>query len=69
VTATPSFSDTGPTGATLYRDQVRATDAAANVGPHRRLRCATLTPPDTQAPTAPECPQCDGDLGDGVDLT
>src|SRR4029077_6563781 len=48
---TPSFSDSGLTGATLYRYQVRAADAAGNLSAYSNVASATTL--DTQAPTEP----------------
>jgi Fibronectin type III domain len=54
TSATLSFSDSGLTGATTYRYQVRATDAAANLSGDSPIASATTqTPSDTQPPTAP----------------
>ena len=49
-----SFNDTGRSPSTTYRYQVRAADAAANLGPYSTIATAT-TPaaPDTTPPTAP----------------
>ena len=49
-----TFSDPGRTASTTYRYQVRAGDAAGNLGPYTAIATAT-TPaaPDTVAPSAP----------------
>src|SRR4029079_5977557 len=39
----PSFSDTGRTPSTSYSYRVRATDAAANLGPYSNTASATTT--------------------------
>src|SRR5215475_4583813 len=55
--ATTSFNDTGLTASTSYSYRVRATDAAANLGPYSATGTATTqAPPDTQPPTAPGTP-------------
>src|SRR6185369_7531418 len=55
--ATASFNDTGLTASTSYTYRVRATDAAANLGPFSpTATAATQAAPDTQAPTAPGTP-------------
>jgi chitodextrinase len=55
--ATPtatSFSDTGLTAGTSYSYQVRATDAAGNLGPYSVVASGvTLALPDTTPPSAP----------------
>src|SRR5262249_34023766 len=45
--------DTGLTPATSYSYQVRATDAAANLGPYSNTFTATTQTLDTQPPSAP----------------
>ena len=55
--ATTTFNDTGLTAATSYSYRVRATDAAANLGPYSAVATATTQgTTDTQAPTAPGTP-------------
>jgi fibronectin type 3 domain-containing protein len=54
--ATPTgltFSDTGLTAGTSYTYQIRARDAANNLGPYSNLATAITLSPDTQPPTAP----------------
>lgn len=55
--ATPTattFNDTGLIGSTNYSYRVRAKDAANNLSAYSNIASATtLTPPDTQPPTAP----------------
>jgi fibronectin type 3 domain-containing protein len=53
---TTSFNDTGLTAGTSYSYRVRATDAAANLGPYSGTATATTQTPDTQPPTAPGTP-------------
>ncbi len=54
---TTSFVDTGLTAGTSYSYRVRATDAAANLGPYSAVATATTqTAADTQPPTAPGTP-------------
>jgi glucose/arabinose dehydrogenase/fibronectin type 3 domain-containing protein len=49
-----SFSDTGVAGASTYRYQVRAVDAAGNLSAYSSIVPATTpTAPDTTAPSAP----------------
>ena len=49
-----SFSSAGLTSSTTYRYQVRATDAAGNLGPYSSpVTAATPAATDTQPPTAP----------------
>ena len=48
-----SFSDTGLTTSTTYRYQVRAVDAAGNLGPYAAIASATTLTPDTTPPTVP----------------
>jgi phosphodiesterase/alkaline phosphatase D-like protein len=55
--STASLNDTGLTASTSYSYRVRATDAAANLGPYSAVASATTqAPPDTQPPTAPGTP-------------
>src|SRR5262249_20338859 len=54
--ATPtatSFSDTGLAAGTSYSYQVRASDAAGNLGGYSNVASATTTIPDTTPPSAP----------------
>jgi len=54
--ATPtgtSFSDTGLAAGMSYSYQVRAADAAGNLGAYSNVASATTQTPDTSAPTAP----------------
>ena len=53
---TTSFSDTGLTPSTDYSYQVRATDAAGNLGPYSAIATASTPAPDTTPPTAPGTP-------------
>src|SRR4029079_10454322 len=49
-----TFNNTGLTASTSYSYQVRAIDAAGNLGPYSSVASATtLAAPDTTAPTAP----------------
>src|SRR5712664_1974370 len=48
-----TYSDPGLTANASYSYQVRATDAAGNLGPYSNVASATTPAPDTQAPTAP----------------
>src|SRR2546423_274824 len=48
-----SFNDTGLAAGTSYSYQVRATDAAGNLGAYSSVASATTQTPDTTAPTAP----------------
>ena len=48
-----TFSNTGLATGTSYSYQVRATDAAGNVGAYSPVASATTPAPDTEAPTAP----------------
>ncbi len=48
-----SFGDTGLTPLTTYRYQVRAIDAASNLGPYSTIASATTPALDTTPPTAP----------------
>ena len=51
-----SFGDTGLTPSTTYRYQVRAVDAATNLGPYSGMATATTLTPDTTPPSAPGTP-------------
>jgi chitodextrinase len=51
TTATTAFSDSGLTSGTSYSYRVRANDAAGNLSPYSNV--ASVSTPDTQAPTAP----------------
>src|SRR5882724_9543448 len=54
--ATPagtSFSDTGLAAGTSYSYQVRAVDAAGNLGAYSNIASATTPAPDTTAPSTP----------------
>ena len=54
TSTTTSFSVTGLTASTAYTFSVRANDAASNQSTDSNtVNVTTLTPPDTQAPTAP----------------
>ncbi len=48
-----TFSDTTAVAGTSYSYQVRATDAAGNLGPYSNVASATTPAPDTQPPSAP----------------
>jgi len=48
-----NFNDTGLAASTSYSYQVRAVDAAGNLGPYSNIATATTQAPDTTAPTAP----------------
>jgi chitodextrinase len=53
TSATTTFSNTGLTAGTSYSYRVRATDAAANLGPYSNTATASTQASDTQNPTTP----------------
>ena len=53
TTATTAYNDTGLAAGTSYSYRVRATDAAANLGPYSNIASATTAAPDTTPPSAP----------------
>ena len=53
TTTGTTFNDTGLAAGTSYDYQVRASDAAGNLGAYSAVATATTQTPDTQPPTAP----------------
>ena len=54
TTSSTSYPNSGLSASTSYSYRVRAQDAVPNVGPYSNTASATtLTPPDTEAPSAP----------------
>jgi chitodextrinase len=64
-----THSDTGLLAGITYRYQVRATDAAGNLGPYSVVADATIPAPDTEPPTAPATVTATVVSGTQIDLT
>jgi chitodextrinase len=73
TSTTTSFGDSGLAGSTVYSYRVRATDAAAHLGPYSDVASATTQtappPPDTTPPTAPGSLVATAASASQVDLT